>query len=320
MIMAQSVAEPVGVSEFAPCPNGCDAGDDLVCESADVIHRVPGRFGVVRCRGCGLVRTSPRPSEENIGAYYPPSYAPYSPDAMSAGPQRTPGALGRLKRRLSDRANGTLVPDIAPGAVLEIGCASGGFLDRMQAAGWRTYGVELSPEAAARARERGHDVHTGRVEDMPAPPEPIDLVVGWMVLEHLHAPLSALRRLHDMTVPGASCAFSVPDFSAVGRRLLGDDWILLDVPRHLHHFEPRTLADLLRAAGWQTTRLVRPATSTFALESLGYRARRRGWARTSAWLLNVAANRRHRVLRRLSGFALAAVGQSGAMVVHARRV
>ena len=318
--MAQSSSPPSGVSEFAACPNGCDPGDDLVCESGDVIHGVPGRFTVVRCRGCGLVRTSPRPSPEGIGAYYPVAYEPYRPDAMTPRAPSPAGTLGRLKGRLADRANGTLIPDLTPGVVLEIGCASGGFLDRMRGAGWRTYGAELSPDAAARARARGHGVHTGRVEDMPPVPEPVDLVVGWMVLEHLHEPVAALRRLHGMSSPGAYCAFSIPDFGAVGRRVLGEDWTLLDVPRHLHHFDPQTLTDMLAATGWQTTRLLRPATSTFVMESLGFRARRRGWTHASAWLLDVAANRRQRLLRRLLGFALAGVGQSGAMVVHARRL
>src|SRR5439155_23681332 len=29
-----------------------------------------GRLGIVRCRGCGLVFTSPRPSEERLSAFY----------------------------------------------------------------------------------------------------------------------------------------------------------------------------------------------------------------------------------------------------------
>lgn len=36
-----------------------------------------GEFQVVRCKSCGLMYTNPRPTQETMGYFYPPDYAPY---------------------------------------------------------------------------------------------------------------------------------------------------------------------------------------------------------------------------------------------------
>jgi SAM-dependent methyltransferase len=302
--------------EENPCPNGCLPGGKTVAAGGDVIHFVPGDYRAVRCEGCGLVRTTPRPTQETIGAYYPPDYGPYG---EGAGAPQAGGSLGRVREYLSARANGTLVPDLAPGTVLEIGCASGWFLDRMRAKGWRTLGVEVSPEMARTASGKGHEVWSGAVERMPAPAARADLIVGWMVLEHLHDPHAALRRLHAVAAPGALCAFSTPDFSAPGRRLLGQFWILLDLPRHLFHYEPETLRDMLRQCGWEPVKIVHSSTSGFALSSVGRFARSRGWNHLFEFLQSIADGRRWNGVRRALGIVLGIARQSGAMTVWARR-
>jgi SAM-dependent methyltransferase len=55
------------------------------------------------------------------------------------------------------------------GRLLDAGCGSGRTLDDLARYG-RVSGVDLSPEAVAAARRRGHhDVNLGRVEEMPFP-------------------------------------------------------------------------------------------------------------------------------------------------------
>ena len=46
-------------------------------DAEDFEYRVPGRFRFVRCRACGLVYMSPRPSRAEILRFYPPDYHAY---------------------------------------------------------------------------------------------------------------------------------------------------------------------------------------------------------------------------------------------------
>src|SRR5262249_18179345 len=65
------------------CPL-CGSGDATwIAHARDRLHHVPGEFAFVRCNACTLVRLSPRPTAEALGAYYPDdSY--YSYDAAQS--------------------------------------------------------------------------------------------------------------------------------------------------------------------------------------------------------------------------------------------
>ena len=76
---------PDVVLEDADCPLGCPRSDETVLAGRDRLHGLPGRFQVVRCRSCGLMRTNPRPSPGTIGFYYPEDYHPYR-NTRVAGP------------------------------------------------------------------------------------------------------------------------------------------------------------------------------------------------------------------------------------------
>ena len=197
---------------------GCKATADVVVTGFDRQHRVGGRFPVVRCRDCGLLRTTPRPTRQTIAAYYPASYAPYQRCPARIHASRTPrrGPRGALVRLADPRSEWT--PDLAPGRMVEFGCSSGVFMQFMAAKGWRVTGIEPSPDASARAREAGLDVLTGSLEEAPNPPGPAQLVVGWMVFEHLHDPRLALARFRDWVAPDGWLALSVPDCGGLEAR------------------------------------------------------------------------------------------------------
>jgi len=110
-----------------------------------------------------------------------------------------------------------LIPASAK-SVIDVGCASGvlGAALKRQRPGIQVRGVEISPEAASRAREVLDDVHCGSAESsLPGSwPRP-DCVVFADVLEHLPDPWSVLRRYHEIIEPGGTVVVSVPN---VGHR------------------------------------------------------------------------------------------------------
>lgn len=317
---------PEGVQlESVLCPLGCEAGDDFVLEGWDRLHKTPGRFALVRCRACGLLRTNPRPDANSMGAYYPADYGPYRGTRV----RTAAGVVGRYRavawwKRFVRRVfafNTNRLPTLAPGRMLEIGCASGSFLHHMAGLGWDVEGIEFSPAAAAAARTLGYPVWAGRLEEAADPSKPFDLIVGWMVLEHLHDPLLALCRLHAWAGPDARLVLSVPDAGCVGLRLFGAAWRALHLPNHLFHYTPRTLALLLDRAGWRIEKVMGQRVLNNWVVSLGNRwedegryararVRLQRYAEEGGWL--------HYLFFPLA-ILLAAVGQTGDMTVWARR-
>lgn len=263
--------------ETKPCPLGCKQGDEFVLKGRDRINNLPGEFTIVRCRGCGLMRTDPRPTPETMGFYYPDSYGPYLATKVADG--GTSAADSPLWKQLvhkTFRFNWTRVPPMKPGRLLEIGCASGAFLHEMAAGGWKVKGIEFSSRAAANARSLGYPVHAGSVEAIPDFPEPFDLVAGWAVLEHLHEPLRALESFRRWTSPDALLALSVPNIDGLGFRLFKDAWFGLHLPNHLFHFSIKTLQSVLEKSGWSLIRVFYQRHLHDPVASLGYSLQDRG--------------------------------------------
>jgi SAM-dependent methyltransferase len=308
---------PEGVRfEDAPCPLGCANGDEPLFSGGDKLHGLPGTFSVVRCRGCGLLRTNPRPAPESIGFYYPGTYAPYAPKPVSTGLRKT---IDALLRRLRLDGTRTLVPPIAPGRALEIGCASGGFLKKLQARGWDVAGVEPSTAAAETARGLGLRVHVGPLETAPAPEAPVNLVTASHAFEHLHQPVAAFEKLRGWSTSDGWLTCAVPDASAALFSRFQTNWYDLDLPRHLFHFTPDTLTAALEKSGWRVVRVTRQATLNGVMGTLGNALTGRGWKRLGRAL---SAFPDASALVRESAFPLAVLagvlGQSGRMVVWAR--
>lgn len=264
--------------EDISCPLGCQRNDEAVLAGHDLLHNLPGEYDVVKCRACGLIRTNPRPTPDSIGTYYPDDYGPYIGTQVRST-QLALGFKGKLKflvKRIFE-TNAQKLPKLPPGRMLEIGCASGAFLHHMASVGWQVQGIEFSDKAAQVAARLGHSVHSGALETAPKPDEPFDLIVGWMVLEHLHDPVGGLQKLREWAVPGAWLVLSVPNAGSLEFRLFGRKWYALQLPTHLYHFTPATLEKVLLAGGWKLEKVHHQRTLSNLIASIGYVLQDRGF-------------------------------------------
>ena len=260
-----------------------DAGADPRSYFSSSRARV-GHHPVVRCLECGLRMANPRDDDRTIAEAYA-DLRDDTYDLDEAPRRRTAQRLLGLMERHQSRA----------GRVLDIGCATGIFLEVARQAGWQATGVEASAWAVAQAERRtpGARVLHGRVEDVNLAPASFDAVVLWDVLEHVRSPCEALARARTWLDPAGRLYLKVPDSGSLVARAMGRHWVLL-LREHLWYFDAETVARLLRRTGFDLV------------------ARRAGRIRVSA--RNVLARlgqydgRRARVARRLATWpGLAAV-------------
>ena len=230
--------------ERVPCPSCGHAEDRTLLISRDYnLGTWTGPIRVARCRGCRLAYLNPRPNPACIGRFYPATYAAHR--ELDDGDRAAKRPSLRFRR---------LPPDGRGLRLLDIGCGSGYDLIRLRRAGWSVAGVEVDPEAAARAREQGLDVRTGLVSDARFEPASFDRIVMMHVLEHLHDPAAALREVRRLLRPGGRALIAVPNIASVNFRLFGPYWHDLEAPRHLLFFEPETLGVLVARAGLRIVR------------------------------------------------------------------
>jgi SAM-dependent methyltransferase len=206
----------------------------------DPKYGTSGRWSVVRCAGCGLAFLSPRPTSATIGDYYPPGVAEHQDSASE------PNSFSEAEASIVQAACPT------PARLLDVGCAAGMFLATMLRVGWTVAGVEPSADAAEKARARtGAQVHQGRIEEAEFPPESFRVITFWSVFEHVHDPVGALTAARRLISPDGHLFLGLPNFGSIERLVFREHWFALDLPRHLYHFEPRTIASCLARSGFR---------------------------------------------------------------------
>jgi SAM-dependent methyltransferase len=316
----------------------------------DLLHRCPGQFNIVRCESCGHVFVNPRPRREDLEQFYPDDYGPHSttkpqepavagattsarsqtppesnqskPFYLRIGLQRLPGARSFYHWLVDDHAE--FIPPLpgAGAAALDLGCGAGGMLERLRTAGWEARGVEPSPRAAQIAGNRGFDVHCGTIEDAAFGDESFDAVFAWMVLEHLPDPLKTLGKIHRVLRPHGWFIFSVPNFASWERVLFGRYWHALETPRHLQHFQPRSIRRLLADSEFELVEMIHHQSLNQFAGSVGLWLQQRRWLPKVARRLIEIPHRPSVVSTAMlaPGAKLAAwVKQSGRLTVIARK-
>lgn len=203
-------------------------------------------FELLQCSGCGLGQTRPRLTAAQLEPYYNEIYW-HDSDQVRA----RQGVMQRLEQWFIDvRMAATLraLRRLATrgGKVLDVGCGTGSMLKVLAAAGFEPYGLEVSPTAVRRCRERfGERVACGDLTNHTFEAASFDAVTLFHVLEHLDNPVAALHEAQRLLKPGGLLLIEVPNLDGAGFRVFGRRWYPLDVPLHLFHFTPRALERLL---------------------------------------------------------------------------
>jgi SAM-dependent methyltransferase len=199
-----------------------------------------------------------------MAAYYPAAYAPFLPAI-----EDEPSAWRRFNRRYELAKRLRLVRSTAGngGTALDVGCATGTFLDGLRRAGWRVQGVEQDGQAAAYVRTRLNlPVFHGDLVDAAMADHRFDLVTLWYVLEHLHQPRATLREAARITRPGGTLILGLPNPSGIEARLFGPAWADWDSPRHLYLFTEPVIRHMLATTGWDTVRVTGQSGRMWSLQ------------------------------------------------------
>jgi len=136
--------------------------------------------------------------------------------------------------------------------LLDVGCATGGFLSEAQSEGWKCLGVELSEYAVDIARgEFGIHVLRGDIFHHDLKCDEFSLITMWHVLEHVIDPVATLKQAYRLLEPGGMLFVELPNWNSLGRRIKGRAWGQLKPPEHINFFTPQTLHSLARQTGFR---------------------------------------------------------------------
>ena len=221
----------------------------LIYQVSDTNYGTPGTFNLVRCNKCSLVYMNPRPTEDEIGNYYPSTtYHPFRAVQEKEDRESNPVYVQRATKI-------RFLHDSQTGDLLDVGCGSGLFMLAMKEQEWAVYGVEPNETASNFARDTlGLDIITGDIFDVPQD-NTYAAISFWDVLEHTHSPQKVLKRANALLEANGLLAINVPNWASWERKFFKSKWIALDAPRHLYHFSPATLQNMLEKCGFEVVSL-----------------------------------------------------------------
>jgi len=218
----------------------------------------PKVFRLARCLDCGHVMQIPVPDVKELDAAYSVAgdYVCYRPAWREKGwplwkilrMWTTSRRVDRLKRHASGRD------------LLEVGCGAGDFMVAAKRAGWKTSGVEYNPDMVEDLRkEFGFDIRVGELTPHLWDESAFDVAVLWNVLEHVRNPIAELTTVASYLRPGGKLLLNIPSKEAAECGLwFGEQWALLDLPRHINFFDKETLSRVCKKAGLVLTEYETP--------------------------------------------------------------
>jgi 2-polyprenyl-3-methyl-5-hydroxy-6-metoxy-1,4-benzoquinol methylase len=137
------------------------------------------------------------------------------------------------------------------GTLLDVGCATGFFLDEARQAGWQVRGCEVSEWAATYARQRfGLDVVLAPFPTPLLGSQRYDAVTFLNVFEQLPDPNGAERILRDLVLPGGLVALETWDVDAPVVRFSGMRWHKYRPQETPIYLNRRSLTTLFRPEDW----------------------------------------------------------------------
>lgn len=225
------------------------------CSTASVYLRVKDHtvskesFDVVKCTECGFIYTDNPPSKQTIGRYY-------QSDEYISHTDSKKGLFNKiyqLVRLISLRHKLNLVNvfgKMKAGAILDYGCGTGSFLHFMKSKGWHVTGIEPDPAAQKKASSLiSEEVFSpDRLTSLES--NRFDVVTLWHVLEHVHDLQPTIIDLKRVLKKNSILMIAVPNHLSWDAQHYKEFWAAYDVPRHLYHFNPDTIHQLLISHGF----------------------------------------------------------------------
>jgi 2-polyprenyl-3-methyl-5-hydroxy-6-metoxy-1,4-benzoquinol methylase len=228
-------AENLGTTSHDKCVGCGHVGAQPFLSAPDRFEGRTVNYNLLCCPECTLVWLENAPEPKDMGEHYTADY-----DRKIAAGGESPGHFDGRRDTLAKYKQG--------GAVLDLGCSSGAFLETLKGGKWELFGIEMSPEVAKRAEERtGAKVFVGDILDAPFPQASFDAITCFHVFEHMYQPKEILKKVSYWLKPGGVFYMMVPNIHSAGEKTFKSYWYALELPRHLFHWSPKALRQVTKS-------------------------------------------------------------------------
>ena len=217
---------------------------------------------ILKCNNCGLVCLDFIPEE--IHKYYSENY--FNEKLIASNASYLESEKLR-KKDFSERLK-EIEKYKTRGILLDVGCATGFFMEVADKSGWITHGVDISEYAISQVKYGS--AYVGQLKDMDFKCK-FDLVTMFDVIEHDSDPKGLLKEANKSLVKDGLLVITTPNIDSLCSKVFKERFHLLD-KLHLFYFSPDTIKKMLEQTGFKVLKTTYPyfRTQFFNLRELYY--------------------------------------------------
>ena len=205
-------------------------------------------FGaVVRCEGCDLATVARVPDAQALGGFYKRYYANHSYAT------KRDKKIARARKRVRKLAKLT-----SGRRFLDVGASLGFAVEAARLEGFQAHGVELDPDAVAKASAAFPDCRfeAGSAGEVAARGETFDVVYCSEVIEHVPDVRAFADALLALVAPGGVLFLTTPADGHPRTPKPLQSWVQVKPPEHLHWFARSHLQTLFDRPGYSVGRWI----------------------------------------------------------------
>jgi len=222
-------------------------------------------FTIVKCKSCDFAFTNPIPDESKIGQYYE-SEEYISHSNTSKGIINT---LYQMVRNYTIKNKVKLLRKYGSGnTLLDIGSGTGDFLNACKKSGLEVKGIEPS-EIGRKQTLENFDIEVfdeSKIETLPE--GKFDYISMWHVLEHVYHLNKRIEEISRILNENGTLIVAVPNLKSLDANKYKEHWAAYDVPRHLYHFSPKNINNLMQKHGFQVVKILPMPFDSFYVSML----------------------------------------------------
>ena len=187
-------------------------------------------FQIVKCK-CEFIYLNPRPSEKEISKYY--SNETYSPHSKTS-------IFYKLAQFFSFRWKYNLINRYAKQnmQILDYGSGKGEFGSYLEKKGFNVNNYEPILDNL----DGSNFLNSNKK---------YNIITLWHSLEHIHDLAKALNQINQSLDKKGYIFLALPNIDAAEKYFFNQNWVAYDAPRHLYHFNEKSLRKLLSVHGFE---------------------------------------------------------------------